>query len=130
MSEHKTEAIIIKGNESDASIGELHSCAFSSSERMGRAGKILAICWLLALITLFIPLAHFFLVPLFLIAGPVMGFMKYKAETVMEKALGVCPECSAAVDITLDPADKLPKRTYCPDCNKPLQLLYHDGHSQ
>ena len=130
MSERKTETIIIKGNESEASVGELYSYEFGSSERMGRAGKILGICWSLALITLFIPLAHFFLVPLFLIAGPVMAFMKYKAETVLEKAHGDCPECSKTVDIILDPADKLPKRTYCPDCNKPLQLLYHDGHSQ
>jgi len=130
MSESKTEAIVIKGNESEASVGELHSRTFSSAERMARAGKVLGIAWLLALITAFIPIAHFFLVPLFLIAGPVMAFMKYKAETILENAHGICPECSKAVDINLDPADKLPKRTYCPDCNKPLQLMYHDVPSK
>ncbi len=130
MSESKTEAIVIKGNESAACAGELLSTRFESSERLARAGKVLAVAWLLALITAFIPIAHFFLVPLFLIAGPVMAFMKYKAETVLEKALGTCPECSKAIDIILDPADKLPKRTYCPDCNKPLQLMYHDGSSK
>jgi len=130
MSESKTEAIVIKGNESDVSVGELYSSSFSSAERMVRAGKVLGIAWLLALITAFIPIAHFFLVPLFLIAGPVMAFMKYKAETVLEKAHGTCPECSKAVDINLDPADRLPKRTYCPGCNKPLQLMYHDGPSK
>jgi len=130
MSESKTEAIIIRGNDSEASVAVLHSCSFSSAERLSRAGKLLGIAWLLALITAFIPIAHFFLVPLFLIAGPVMAVMKYKLETVLEKAHGVCPECSKAVDIILEPTDKLPKRTYCPDCNKPLQLLYHDDHSQ
>ncbi len=130
MSEKKTEAIVIKGNDTEAIVGELHSCSFSSTERMVRAGKLLGIAWLLALITAFIPIAHFFLVPLFLIAGPVMAFMKYKAETVLEKAHGACPECSKTVDIILDPTDKLPKRTYCPDCNKPLQLLYHDSPSK
>jgi len=130
MSESKTEAIIIKGNESDSCVGELHSTRFASGERMARAAKVLAVAWLLALITAFIPIAHFFLVPLFLIAGPVMAFMKYKAETVLEKANGSCPECSKAIDIVLDPADKLPKRTYCPDCNKPLQLMYHDASSK
>lgn len=130
MSESKTEVIVIKGNDSGEAVGELHTSTFSSAERMTRAGKLLGVAWLLALITAFIPIAHFFLVPLFLIAGPVMGFMKYKAETVMEKAHGVCPECSKAVDISLDPADKLPKHTYCPDCNKPLQLLYHSGPSK
>lgn len=130
MSESISQPIVIKGNESAASVAELHSRRFTSGERMGRAGKVLAICWVCALITLFIPVAHFFLVPMFLIAGPVMAFIKYKAETVMEKAHGVCPECSDTVDIELDPGDKLPKRTYCPACNKPLQLVYHDGPSQ
>ncbi len=130
MSESTSEAIVIKCNESAASVAELHSRTFSNGERMVRAGKILAICWGLALITLFIPIAHFFLVPTFLIAGPVMAFMKYKVETVLEEAHGVCPECSESVDIELDPGDKLPKRTYCPACNKPLQLMYHDGPSQ
>lgn len=129
MPEKKTEAILIKGNETKPCAGELHSCSFSSAERMSRAAKVLGVAWLLALITAFIPIAHFFLVPLFLIAGPVMGFMKYKAETVLEKVSGDCPECSKEVDIVLEPSDKLPKRTYCPDCNKPLQLLYHDGLS-
>jgi len=130
MSEGKTEAIIIKGNDSGAIVGELHTCSFSSAERMSRAGKVLGIAWSLALITAFIPIAHFFLVPLFLIAGPVMAVMKYKVETVLEKAYGVCPECSKTVNIILDPADKLPKHSYCPDCNKPLQLLYHDNPSK
>lgn len=127
MSESLSEAIIIKGNESAASVAELHSRSFTPGERMGKAGKILGISWLLALITAFIPIAHFVLVPLFFIAGPVLAVMKYKTETEVEKAHGVCPECSQSVDIVLDPKDKLPKRTYCPACNKPLQLLYHDN---
>jgi hypothetical protein len=126
MSESKTDAIVMKGNDSDASVAELHSRSFSSTERLSRAGKVLAIAWLLALITAFIPIAHFFLVPLFLIAGPVMAVLKYKLETALEKAHGVCPECSKPVDIMLEPTDKLPKRTYCPECNKPLQLLCPD----
>ena len=130
MSENQTETITIKGNESAGNSAELYTRSFTSGERMARAGKMLAICWTLALITLFIPIAHFFLVPTFLIAGPVTAYLKYRVETVMEKAHGVCPECSKAVDIALDPLDKLPKHTYCPDCNKPLQLMYHSGPSQ
>ncbi len=129
MSESQSEPIVIKGNESATSVAELYTRTFSSGERMGRAGKILGICWLLAVVTAFIPIAHFVLVPLFLIAGPVLAVMKYKTETVMEKAHGVCPECTQTVDIELDPGDKLPKRTYCPACNKPLQLLYHNSPS-
>jgi hypothetical protein len=130
MSEALTEAVTIKGNESAASVGELHTRRFNSGERMGRAGKVLGISWALALVTLFIPIAHFVLVPTFLIAGPVMAAMKYKVETVMEKVHGICPECNQVVDIVLEPNDKLPKHTYCPACNKPVHLMYHSASSQ
>lgn len=128
MSVKDTQQVAIKGNESEqVRLGQLHSLQYSSGERMGRAVKVLLICLVLALITAFIPIAHFFLVPLFLIAGPVMAVMKYKQDSALEKAEGECPECGERVDIELEPTDKLPKRTYCPSCNKPLQLLYHAG---
>lgn len=126
MSQQQVEAITIKGAAS-SSVGELHTRSFTPWERMVQAGKVLAVAWSLALITVFIPIAHFVLVPLFLVAGPVMALMKYRVETVAEKAHGVCPECEQAVDIALDPADRLPKWTYCPACNKPVQLMYHGG---
>ena len=130
MSESKSEPIVMKGNESASSVAELHTRTFTPGERMGRAGKLLGISWLLEVVTLFIPIAHFVLVPLFLIAGPVMAVMRYKSESVMEKAHGVCPECANTIDIELEPNDKLPKRTYCPVCSKPLQLMYHNNPSQ
>ncbi|MFC1748079.1 hypothetical protein ACFL2V_04665 [Pseudomonadota bacterium] len=125
MAESKQEKINIRGNDSGANEGVLNVLVLSSRDRIGRAGKVLAISWVLAVITLFIPIAHFFLVPLFALGGPVMAYMKYSAEEVTEDAKGICPECNEAVTIKLDPADKLPKWTYCPACNKPLQLVYH-----
>ncbi len=127
MAETKLEPISIKANNGQANNGELSVQVLTSGERMGRAVKILAICWLLAVITAFIPIAHFFLVPLFALAGPVMAFMKYRAENITENAKGICPECSESVTIELDAADQLPKWTYCPACNKPLQLIYRSG---
>jgi len=130
MSESLVEPITIKGNESAASVGELFTRSFNARERMARAGKVLGISWALAVVTLFIPIAHFVLVPLFGLGGPIMAVMKYRVDNVAEKAHGVCPECQQTVDIELDPADKLPKWTYCPSCNKPLQLMYHGGPTQ
>jgi len=131
MSTRESQQIAIKDSEGTKSnIGQLYTLSFESGERMGRALKVLAICLVLAVITAFIPIAHFVLVPLFLIAGPVMAVVKYKAESVMETAEGVCPECEQQVSIEMDPSDKLPKRTYCPSCNKPLQLMYHAGSAE
>ena len=125
MAEKRRESISIKSNDGAANSGELTISVLTQGERLARAGKVLAICWVLAIITAFIPVAHFVLVPLFGLAGPVAAFMKYAAEEVTENAVGICPECSKEVTIELDPADKLPKWTYCPACSKPLQLVYH-----
>lgn len=131
MANSKTQQMAIKGRDAGSmSIGLLYSRHFEAGERMTRALKVLGVCLLLAVITLFIPLAHFFLVPLFLIAGPVMAVMKYKVDSELEKVEGKCPECGRAINIELDPADKIPKRTYCPSCNKPLQLMYHAGSTE
>ena len=128
MSTSETQTIAIKASDDGAAnVGQLYSRHFTSGERTGQALKVLLVCLLLAVVTAFIPIAHFFLVPLFVIAGPVMAFNKYKVDSILEKAEGRCPECSQEVDIVLEPGDKIPKRCYCPSCNKPLQLMYHAG---
>lgn len=124
MAEIRKDSIALK-TETGLNSGTLYSELPTSRERLARAGKLLALCWGLAVIAVFIPIAHFFLVPLFLIAGPVMAYLKYRVTELAEKAEGVCPECQASVSIALEPADRLPKWTYCPACNKPVQLVYH-----
>ncbi len=127
MPELRLERISMIGNEKGKSAAELSTKLFSPGERTAQALKILGLCWLLAGITLFIPIAHFFLVPLFLVAGPIMAFNKYRVESAADSATGDCPECREFVSISLDSADKLPKWTYCPKCSKPLHLVYDDA---
>lgn len=126
MAEIKKETIALKA-ESGTNNGTFYSELPTSGERMARAGKMLGICWGLGLLAVLIPVAHFVLVPLLLILGPILAFRKYQLTEVAEKIEGVCPECQAEVTIEMEPTDRLPKRTYCPACNKPLQLVYHSG---
>ena len=127
MPELRVERINIVGNDNGGRVGKLNTQLFSSGERTTQALKVFGLCWLLAGVTALIPIAHFFLVPLFLIAGPVMAFNKYRVESAVDSAEGECPECNESVSISLDPADKLPKWTYCPKCSKPLHLVYDDA---
>ncbi len=120
----KTESIAIKSDDKGACAGVLESTVYSAGERTGRALKVLLVAWLLAAVAVFIPIAHFFLVPIFVIAGPVMALSRYRAEVVPEKVTGSCPACGESITIDLDPADKLPKWSYCPNCNKSLHLVY------
>ncbi|NOY71866.1 MAG: hypothetical protein GXP14_05735 [Gammaproteobacteria bacterium] len=102
--------------------GIFYFTRFSSTDRVGRALKILGICWLIAGVTVFIPLAHFVLVPGFFIAGPVMAIMRYKVDKAAEKVAVQCPECGQNVEIQMEAQDWPPLYTYCPECNTSVQL--------
>lgn len=78
--------------------------------------------WAMAGVTLFIPLAHFVLVPGFLIAGPVVAVMVYRSEQARDHAEGRCPLCGEEITIKLEAKDEIPKWTYCPACNAALQI--------
>ncbi|MBI5185008.1 MAG: hypothetical protein HZA01_04690 [Nitrospinae bacterium] len=97
---------------------------YDKNERMRRALKTLGFFWALAVASVPVVIAHFVLVPGFLIAGPFLAFRKFKAETALEKALGACPACDKEISFALEPADVLPKWTYCPRCNASLQLAF------
>ena len=117
-----TQVIYVKADEKPVREGALSFTQFSSGDRMGKALTVLGMCWGAAGITLFIPIAHFVLVPGFLIAGPVLAMMKYKVDRANDSVDVQCPHCDKTVSIKLDPADKLPLYSYCPDCNTSLHL--------
>lgn len=95
---------------------------FDSSDRTLRAIKMLVMMWLMAGITLFIPLAHFVLVPGFLIAGPVMAWSRYKMERCSEQLTGTCPACRKPLVKKVEAKDYPPVWTYCNECRDPLQI--------
>ncbi len=113
MATKQTRPVRISNSRDQQTEGLLHYFTYAKNERLARAGKLLGIFWGLAVVTLFIPLAHFLLVPGFLIAGPIMAFVRYRVDESMEKVSGECPTCHEEVDIPLEVGDKLPKWTYC-----------------
>ncbi len=123
MSTTRYRTISIKNADNNSTTGQLHITHYSQSERTARALKMLALMWLLAIITVFIPLAHFVLVPAFLIAGPVIAYKRYQMEEHPSNADGECPTCKQPSSIHLEPSDTLPMWTYCSANNDPVQLL-------
>ncbi len=122
MAERQSRPIRISNSNGQQTTGTLNLSVYTPQERMGRAAKVLGICWGLAVVTLFIPIAHFALVPGFLIAGPVAGYLRYRSSEVMESAAGECPTCHEQVTVPLEAGDSLPKWTYCSAHNDPIQL--------
>jgi hypothetical protein len=118
-----TTQIQIQDNDGNAAPGSMQTTLYDTRDRMTRAAIRLGACWAAAGVTLFIPLAHFVLVPGFLLAGPIMAVSAYRTEQARELARGTCPVCKETVEIRLEAADNLPKWSYCPKCNAPLQLV-------
>jgi len=117
-----SSALKVTAHQTKTHEGVFHFTRFSSADRTGRALKVLGVCWLIAGVTVFIPLAHFVLVPGFFVAGPVMALMRYKVDRVADKVAVQCPECGKDVEIKLDAQDWPPMYTYCPECNTGVQL--------
>lgn len=122
MSHTEQLPILIKANAA-ATIGSLHVTVYDKHDRMIRAGKLLAIFWGFAVASIFIPIAHFALVPGFLLAGPLMAYFRYRVISRSENAVGQCPVNKNDIAIRLKPSDHLPLWTYCPVCEAPLQLI-------
>lgn len=127
MTTAETRKIRIENNGGESAAGVLHMKRFSKKERVIRALQGLGLMWALAIATAFIPLAHFVLVPGFLIAGPVMAILRYRVTESAVNATGECPTCHQAVTIPLEPSARLPLWTYCPASNDPIQLLDGGG---
>ena len=103
--------------------GVLHVAVYGPQERMRRAAVAWGVAWGLALLSIPIPIAHFVLVPGFLIAGPVVGFLRYRRERSTERLTGTCPACGRDFGIVLQSSEEPPLRSYCPHCQAPLEAL-------
>jgi hypothetical protein len=68
----------------------------SGGERIARALAALGLFWAAALGGLFIPVAHFILVPAFLTAGIVMAVRRSREERRLVEVRGHCPRCGVA----------------------------------
>lgn len=65
----------------------------SRKSQVGRAVRGLLLCWGAAVVSVFIPLAHFLLVPAFLVAGPILAVARLREERTLVGAHGICPGC-------------------------------------
>lgn len=123
MSTAETRAIVIINSDGASAAAILHVRRFDTRDRLLRALGTLALMWLLALLTVAIPVAHFVLVPALLLAGPVLAWRRYRVTEQNERVDGVCPTCSVSFTRELDASDRLPLWTYCPPADHPIQLV-------
>jgi hypothetical protein len=130
MSEIKIDPLDFRANSGGVGRGELHTTWLTTGERVKRTARGVAITLGVGVLAVFIPVFHWVLVPILLVAAPVVGFYMYTTKSMVEKAVGECPECKQGITLELAPQTRFPHWTYCPDCKRPLQLVYHTGSSE
>ena len=91
------------------------------SARTLRALKGLALCWLLAGLSVFIPGFHLVLVPMFLLLGPILFALRVREEKLILGGILVCPACHKTSRIGSS-AEEWPLGTSCGPCGKQLEL--------
>jgi hypothetical protein len=95
--------------------------------RVGRALAALGICWALAFPAIFLPVAHFVLVPGLVLAGPVLAVLRLRQARRIAVVHGVCPRCGVEQDFTPGGAARPSRRIDCPRCRNELTLTLEEA---
>lgn len=90
--------------------------------RVGRAARQLAIWWAAAVVSVFIPIAHLFLVPGFTIVGIVGLVRALKADNLVVEAHGTCPDCGTQQALDIGRRWSGETRINCRNCSRTLRL--------
>jgi hypothetical protein len=80
-------------------------------------------CWALALGGLFIPVAHFILVPTFVVAGIVVAIKRAREDRRLLLLHGACPRCGAAHEFKPGGRFATGRSIDCPKCHGTLTLV-------
>lgn len=94
----------------------------SPGQRLARTATGLAVCWGLALAGLFIPVAHFILVPTFVMAGIAVAVARARETRRLLTVHGVCPRCRVQQDFKGGGRFQSTKSLDCPRCHNTLTL--------
>ena len=123
MSENITQQIQFKSQKTGKSeSAEMKLVVFTAQEQKARGLKTLAMFWGIGLLCVLIPIAHFFLVPGFLIGGIVAAKRRWNRAREGVEARGQCPECHRSIGIDLEKNGDLPQWRDCPECGDALEL--------
>ncbi len=123
MAEEVTRNIQFKSQKNNnINPAEMHLLTFSIQEQKVRAIKTLLLFWTIATVCVLIPIAHFILVPGFLIGGIVAAKRRWGKSEEGVYARGICPDCKNTISINLDKNAELPQWHNCPECGDMLEL--------
>ncbi len=103
------------------STGTLNIKNWSKEERTHRALKIGGILFGIGILSILIPLAHFVLVPGFLIASPIVAWVFLGQTSAILGGTGTCPNCKKEIKIE-QTKNIFPVNDVCSHCYRALVI--------
>lgn len=122
MDPQRKQVFQLTGYSGKSTRGSVTVISFDKKARTRRAFKALGTFWACAVGSIFIPVAHFLLVPGFFIFAIVQFFQRLGTPELGKGATGTCPDCGAEQKLDLPPRWKTPQQVTCKNCQRGLQL--------
>ena len=105
----------------EASLGEVIVCFWSKQQKTKRAFRALGMSWSAMIVSVFIPLLHFVLVPSFFIVGIALAFYQLNTDATLQSGQAQCPKCKKEVKIEKSKL-KWPIQDLCIACKSTIYL--------
>jgi RNA polymerase subunit RPABC4/transcription elongation factor Spt4 len=112
----------LKGYADEPSTASVDVVQLDGADRLRRGLKHLGICWGAAVVSVFIPVAHLFLVPGLFIAGIVLLVRDVRIGELVRQARGTCPDCGTEQTLDLTGRWRGGAEIACRNCHRLLRL--------
>ncbi len=112
----------LRGYSAQPATATVDVLELDAMDRTRRALRHLALCWGGAVVSVFIPVAHFLLVPGLFLAGLVFLAMDLRTPQVVQAAHGTCPDCGADQALDIVGRWRGSAEIACRHCHRMLRL--------
>ena len=112
----------LRGYSPQPTVATVEVLRLDPMDRARRALRHLGLCWGGAVVSVFIPVAHFFLVPGFFLAGIVFLVMDLRTPQLVQAARGTCPDCGADQPLDIVGRWRGSAEIACRHCHRMLRV--------
>ena len=118
----RNQGFLLKGFAGEPTPGSCTVLSFDRAGRWWRAGAALGKWWAVAGLCVFIPVAHFVLVPSFFAHGLYQLVQRLGIAELACNARGTCPDCGVEQSLEIAPRWLAPQQVACASCHRGLEL--------
>lgn len=124
MSSQSSQSILVTARSGEQNFQALQIQEWSDQDRYRRAVKSAAIGLGIAIASLFIPVAHFVLVPAALIGTPFVARFFYHQRSQIPEQKILCPHCAAETILSARPKLDANAEIQCDHCRGVLKINF------